>query len=70
MNEKLHKRLIDRAKQRLGGKFYHYASNKIVLANDYDWEASRYPLGFGLTVSCGHYIVWSATRGWLAEAII
>ncbi len=60
--------LIERAKKRLGSSFYHFGTKQTIKTNSgFQWACDVSSVWGGLAVCYGGWIVWSATKGWLAE---
>lgn len=59
--------VLDRAKKYLGSKFKHNAAGQILEEGYFVWSVQVSKFFGGLHVAYGGWVVWSASKGWLAE---
>ena len=61
--------LINRAKNKLGSKFHHFGTGQEIETVYHRWSAGVSKLFGGLYVSCGNWVVWTASNGWEAKSL-
>mgnify|MGYP000199210992 CR=1 FL=1 len=59
--------VLQRAKIFLGNKFIHFGTGQILTGDYCEWSVQVAKCFGGLHVAYGGWVVWSASKGWLAE---
>ena len=59
--------VLERAKKHLGNKFKHFGTCQTLEEGYFTWSVSVSKFFGGMHVAYGGWVVWSASKGWLAE---
>lgn len=59
--------VLNRARLFLGNRFLHFGTGQTIEDGWFDWSVSVSKFFGGIYVSYGGWVVWSASKGWLAE---
>ena len=59
--------VLERAKKHLGNRFRHFGTGTILTGENFTWTVQVAKCFGGMHVAYGGWVVWSASKGWLAE---
>lgn len=59
--------VLERAKKHLGNRFKHFGTGQILDEGYFTWSVQVDKRFGGIHVAYGGWVVWSVSKGWLAE---